>query len=133
MRARVLAFLVVAACSSGSNGSVATTFPITLTSDSGALRLELTATPDPPAVGTDTFELTISNVSDGSPRDDMTVKMTPFMPSMGHGTATTTVSPLGGGKYRVTDVYLFMPGTWELETTFSGPLSDHATPTFELQ
>jgi hypothetical protein len=33
----------------------------------------------------------------------------------------------------VTDVHLFMPGTWELETTFSGPLSDHATPTFELQ
>ena len=133
MRAAVLALLVVAACSSGSSGSVATRFPMTLTSDSGALRLELTATPDPPAVGTDTFELTISNVSDGAPRDDMTVKMTPFMPSMGHGTATTTVSPLGGGKYRVTDVYLFMPGTWELESPFSGPPSDHATPMCELQ
>jgi hypothetical protein len=43
------------------------------------------------------------------------------------------VTAEGGGKYLVTDLYFFMAGTWVLKTTFSGPVTDHAEPTFELQ
>jgi len=106
---------------------------MSFTSDQGSLRLVLDASPDPPAVGTDAFVLTVTNASDGSPRDGLTIAVTPWMPSMGHGTSTPTVTALGKGQYRLSEIYLFMPGTWELKTTFSGPVSDHAEPQFEIQ
>jgi hypothetical protein len=121
------------ACSSPSSSSLSTQFPVTVTSDSGLLRVELTASP-PPVVGTDQVEMSITKIDDGTPLDGMTVSIVPWMPSMDHGTSVTpTVTSEGGGKYLVTDLYLFMPGTWELKTTFSGPTSDHAEPTFQLQ
>jgi len=123
----------ISACSSASGPAPAASFPMSLASDQGALRLALDASPNPPAVGTDTFVLTVTNASDGTPRDGLTIGVVPWMPSMGHGTSAPTVTPLGNGQYRLTDVYLFMPGTWELKTTFSGPVSDHAEPEFEIQ
>ena len=125
-------FLSLAAACSGAP-SASSPFPMSVTSDSGLLRIEMSASPDPPVVGTNTLELTISSVSDGSPQDGLSVAVAPFMPSMGHGTAATTVIPEGAGKYLVSDVYLFMPGVWELKTTVAGPVSDHAEPTFQLQ
>jgi hypothetical protein len=120
------------ACSSSSASSTSTRFPVTVTSDSGALRVELSA-PTAPIVGTDQMELTITRFSDGVALDDITVSVVPWMPSMLHGTASPTVTSKGGGKYLLSNLDLFMPGTWELEITFSGPVSDHAEPTFELQ
>ena len=121
------------ACSSPSSSSLSSQFPVTVTSDSGLLRVELTASSSP-VVGSDQLELSVTKIEDGTPVDGMTVSIVPFMPSMDHGTSVTpTVTPEGGGKYLVTDLYLFMPGTWVLRTTFSGPSSDHAEPTFELQ
>jgi hypothetical protein len=32
----------------------------------------------------------------------------------------------------ISDVELFMPGQWELRTTFSGPAQDSVTPSFEI-
>ena len=55
------------------------------------------------------------------------------MPSMGHGTSATTVTPQGGGVYLVTEVYLYMQGDWALRTTISGPMSDNAAPQLEIQ
>ena len=103
-----------------------------VTSDSKALNVELSASP-PPTVGTNTVELTVTRVSDGAPEDGLTVAIAPWMPAMDHGTSTPTVTSEGGGKYRVTDLYLFMPGTWVLRTSFSGSMSDHAEPEFEIQ
>jgi len=77
-------------------------------------------------------ELAISNASDGTPCDGLTVDMRPWMPSMGHGTSKPTITAEGNGRYLVSDVYLFMPGTWELRTTFSGPVSDTAAPTISV-
>jgi YtkA-like len=133
VRIPLVLLLATAACSSGSDSSSTPSFPMSLTSDSGALHITIDASPNPPPVGTDAFVLTVTNTSDGTPRDDMTIAVVPWMPSMGHGTATPTVTARGNGQYRLSDVYLFMPGTWEFETTFSGPLDDHATPTFQVQ
>jgi hypothetical protein len=121
------------ACSSPSSSSLSDQFPVTVTSDSGLLRVELTI-PTPLVVGDDQVEMSITRIADGSPLDGMTVSIVPFMPSMGHGTSVIpTVTAEGEGRYLVTNLYLFMPGTWELRTSFSGPMSDHAEPTFELQ
>jgi hypothetical protein len=121
------------ACSSPSSSSLSSQFPLTVMSDAGKLRVELT-TPESLVVGNDQIEMLVTNMADGSPLDGMTVGVVPYMPAMGHGTSVTpTVTAEGGGKYLVTNLYLFMPGTWELETSFSGPMSDHAEPTFQLQ
>jgi hypothetical protein len=106
---------------------------MTATSDSGALRIDVRTSPQPPGRGSDDVEFTITNASDGKPRDDLSVAVTPWMPAMNHGSsAIPTVTAEGGGRYLVTGVYLFMPGRWELRTSFSGPTNDHAAPAFDI-
>jgi hypothetical protein len=122
-----------AACSSSTDTSSVGTFPMTVTSDSGSLRVELTSTPNPPVVGTNSVEITVTRASDGATQEGLSLDVVPWMPAMQHGTSTPTVTAEGGGKYLVSDLYFFMAGTWVLRTTFSGPVSDHAEPTFELQ
>lgn len=126
----LLASALPAACSGSGASPVAASFPLSVMSDSGQLHVTVTASPNPPVIGTDTLELTVTAAADGSPQDGLSVSVAPYMPSMGHGTSATTVTPEGGGKYLVTDVYLFMPGVWELKTTLG---ADHAEPTFQLQ
>ena len=48
------------------------------------------------------------------------------MPSMGHGSAPTTIEVIDTGTYRVKDVSLFMPGDWELRFSTGGVNADEA-------
>jgi hypothetical protein len=125
----------LAACSSGAPPAAG--FPAdaltTTTSDSGSLRVEVRSSPQPPVRGTDSLELTVTGASDGAARDGLKITVTPSMPAMGHGSADATVTPQGKGKYLVTDVYMYMAGTWVLKTTFSGPVSDHVELSFSIQ
>lgn len=102
-----------------------------VTSTSGALHVELRTSPQPPAVGNDDIELLVTDAS-GAPRDGLTVTVKPWMPAHDHGTSQTTVTPRGGGKYLVTNVYLYMSGVWQLQIGFSGSVSDDASAEFEL-
>jgi hypothetical protein len=34
--------------------------------------------------------------------------------------------------YVLTNVGLFMPGTWELRTSIAGAITDHTAPSFEI-
>jgi len=46
---------------------------------------------------------------------------------MDHGTSlVATVAPQGQGLYDVTNVDLFMSGTWDLNLAVSGPVADNA-------
>jgi hypothetical protein len=113
-------------------------FPVepfmTLNGNSGALHVELRTSPQPPALGTNEAELTITNVADGKPRDGLTLQVVPWMPAMNHGTSVVpTVTAQRNGKYLVTELNLFMPGLWALRTTFSGPLHDDAAPSFSVR
>jgi hypothetical protein len=55
------------------------------------------------------------------------------MDAMGHGASVkTAVTPKGGGRYLVANVSMFMPGTWTLRTTFTGPVDDHAAPLVDV-
>jgi hypothetical protein len=102
-----------------------------LTANAGKVHIDLRTSPQPPAVGNDDVQLTITDPS-GSPLDGLTVAVKPWMPAHGHGTSETTVTAQGGGKYLVTDVYLYMSGVWQLQITVSGPVSDYAAPELEL-
>jgi hypothetical protein len=132
-------FLASAACSSpnpgpASSGACFAGAPYTTTaSSSGALAIAVSTCPQPPSVGTNEVQLTITQASDGTPVDGLTLDVEPWMPSMGHGTSTTTVAPQGGGVYLVTEVYLYMQGSWALRTTISGPMSDNASPLLQIQ
>jgi hypothetical protein len=104
-----------------------------MTTQSGALHLEVRTSPQPPERGTNAIELTVTNASDGKPRDDLTLAVKPWMPAMNHGSsAIPTVTPAGHGKYVVTEVYLFMPGHWELQTSISGAMTDYAAPAVDI-
>jgi hypothetical protein len=126
-----LSAALAAACSSPAPASTAA-FPadayVTATSDSSALVLAVRTSPQPPSRGTNEVQLTVTQASDGAPVDGLTLDVEPWMPAMDHGTSTPTVTPQGGGVYLVTEVYLYMPGVWELRTSISGSVTDHATP-----
>jgi hypothetical protein len=132
--AMFLLLLASPACSGGAMASTADCFSgtpyATAMSDSGSLAIEVRTCPQPPSRGTNSVELFVSAA--GKPVDGLTVDVTPFMPAMGHGTSTPTITPEGDGKYLVTEVYLYMPGVWQLKTTFSGPVSDHAAPSVSV-
>ncbi len=125
-----------AACSSASPAPTGT-FPAdpytTTTSDSGALIIDLRTSPQPPSRGTNDVQLTIARVSDGTPVDGLSLDVVPWMPAMEHGTSAPTVTAEGGGVYLVTDVYLYMPGVWDLRTAISGAATDNATPQLTIQ
>jgi hypothetical protein len=89
-----------------------------MTKQAGTLSIKLLqANPSPPAKGTNTITLELSDAS-GAPVDNATITVTPFMPDHGHGSAVVpTVTPSGGGKYAVSNVYLAMAGLWKV--TFS--------------
>jgi hypothetical protein len=127
-----LALLGVAAACSGASPPGSPTFSAeaytTATSTSGALAVAVRTSPQPPSRGTNSVELTITRVSDGAPVDGLTLDVVPWMPAMGHGTSTPTVTAQGGGVYLATEVYLYMPGIWALQTAISGTVNDHAAP-----
>jgi hypothetical protein len=125
------------ACSSPNPAANDGAFPsdayTTVTSTSGALAIAVRTSPQPPSVGTNEVQLTITHAGDGTPVDGLTVAVEPWMPAMEHGTSITTVTPQGGGVYLVTSVYLYMQGVWALRTTVSGPMSDDASPQLDIQ
>jgi hypothetical protein len=138
---RALRSLVVAlgpvACSCSSGAQAPITFSadayLTTTGDAGALSVQVRTSPQPPQRGTIGVELTVTNVADGTPRDGLTVGVVPWMPADNHGAPTApAVTAEGEGKYLLTGVDLFMPGHWELRTTFSGPVMDQAVPAFDV-
>jgi hypothetical protein len=131
------ALLLGAACSSDPAGSGATSFPAAaltrVSTLGGAFDVEVRTAPDqPPSRGLVSVEYRITTPG-GAPVDGLDLAVVPYMPAMGHGASTKpTVSAEGGGRYVITGVELFMPGTWELRTQIKGTLEDSAAPSFEI-
>lgn len=107
---------------------------LVVTSDTGRVRIEVRAAPDqPPSRGSIAVEYRISDATTDAPEEGIGLDVLPWMTAMGHGTSVMpTVTPKGDGLYVLTNVDLFMPGRWELRSTLSGPVSDHATPEFQI-
>jgi YtkA-like protein len=104
----------------------------TLTSDSGALRVEVRFSPNPPIVGSDAVQLSFTDPS-GGPLPGLGLSVVPWMPAHGHGTSVDpTVTETAPGTFVATPLYLFMPGSWELRMTTSGTVDDTAKAVFEI-
>lgn len=138
LTAAIVMFTLACGCS-GSDAAqpgADATFPdaalAVVTGDLGRLGFEVRTAPDqPPQRGTIAVDYRVSAA--GAPVDGLSISVVPWMPAMGHGSSITPdVHAMGGGRYVITNVDLFMPGRWELKTTFSGTLDDHATPAFDI-
>jgi len=117
---------------SGPAQSFAATPDQTVTSDTGALTVEVRFAPDPPVVGSNAVQLSFKD-SGGAPAQNLALTVVPWMPAHGHGTTVeATVTETAPGIFVATPVYLFMPGSWELRMTTSGSVDDTAKAAFEL-
>lgn len=92
-------------------------------SPSGALVVTLVSSdPGPPIRGTNQWILEVTDGA-GVPLSSAAVSVVPFMPDHGHGTSVKpTVTAEADGRYRVANVYFFMPGVWRV--TVSIPQGD---------
>ncbi|HEY2514375.1 MAG TPA: FixH family protein [Polyangiaceae bacterium] len=120
--------------SSSSSGAPA--FPATplatVVTMSGQLHVEVRTIPQPPSRGLNTMELAVRDAS-GAPSAGLTLSVVPWMTSMGHGASVTpTATETAPGTYVVTDVDFAMPGTWEMRTTISGPVTDYVAFPFQI-
>jgi hypothetical protein len=88
---------------------------LSVTSTSGTTKyVLLSADPAPPARGTDTWSIKITDAA-GTAQPGLTVGVLPFMPDHGHGTSVNAAVTGGsGGTYSVTPLYFFMPGVWRI-------------------
>ena len=102
-------------------------------STSGALHIEVRTDPQPPAVGVTSVQYVVDD-DQGAGVEHLDLTVVPWMPAMGHGASVKpTATEIGGGVYRVDEVDLIMPGSWELRTHFTGAVTDDATPAFDVQ
>jgi hypothetical protein len=87
--------------------------------------IDVFSAPDPLVRGPATLKLVATDTIDHAPTSGFTMTMVPFMPAMGHGSATEPIIvEQGGGVYLADDVIMAMPGAWQLRTTIeraSGP------------
>ena len=98
----------------------------------GKLRIEVRSSPQPLTRGVGAMELLVTD-REGAAQTSLEVVAVPWMASHGHGASVVpSVTPMGGGRYVVTNIDLFMPGRWEIRTTMSGSVSDHVALAFDI-
>ncbi len=129
-----LALPALAACAGADPAQEAGHMPVVATSSNGTFVIEArTADGLPPARGLDSFDFYIVRAAGGDPATDLELRVIPWMPAMGHGAPEPKrVEPREPGHYRVEDVALYMPGTWELRTSI-GPVDEHATLALDVR
>jgi hypothetical protein len=137
MRSLALALALAAACAGCSGApeeSGAQTFPAeplaTVQSDARAFTVAVrTAPTQPPTRGRLTVEYTVT----AGPTEGVALSVQPWMPDMGHGASTEpSVEAMGGGRFVVSGVDLFMPGRWELRTTITGTATDDVSVPLQI-
>jgi hypothetical protein len=125
-------------CGAGGPAAGPVEFPsealMVLPSAGARYQVVVRTSPQPPVKGLNAVQLSVTDAV-GEPADDLAVAAVPWMPSHGHGgRATTVVEAAGEGSYVITNVYLYMEGSWELRSTLgSGSGSDTVTPVFDVR
>jgi hypothetical protein len=77
--------------------------------------------PAPPARGTNTWTVKLSDAS-GNPPAGVQLEAVPFMPDHGHGSSVTpTATANGDGTWTIDNLYFFMPGVWRITLTAAPP------------
>jgi hypothetical protein len=122
----LLSCTLISAC-----GGAAPEMTSQVRSDLGAFTVDVVSDPSPPLRGANRVLYTITDAS-GAKVDGLALDVVPWMPAHGHGTSVApTVQARGLGVYQIDQVVFFMPGEWELRTTFVAS-GDHVTPSFEI-
>jgi hypothetical protein len=104
--------------------------PVDAESATGALRVEVTTSPDPLQRGVNQAELLLTG-RDGTPLRGQPLSVVPWMPSHGHGSSVMpSVTERADGHYEVSNLYLAMPGAWQLRISTG---SDEVAPTFDVR
>lgn len=125
-------------CGAGAPAAGPVEFPsealMVLPSTGARYQVAVRTSPQPPVKGLNAVQLSVSDAV-GAPADDLAVSAVPWMPSHGHGgRATTIVEAEGEGRYVITNVYLYMEGTWELRSMLdSVSAHDTVTPAFDVR
>lgn len=90
--------------------------------------------PSPPIRGTNTWTVRITD-SSGAAVAGSTVEISTFMPDHGHSSSVKpTVTEQPDHSYVITNLYLFMPGLWQITAkATTGSLVDSAVFTFCVQ
>jgi hypothetical protein len=117
---------------------------LAMPSTSGALQVAVRTSPQPPARGKPSAQLTITDMA-GAPVSGLSLDVLPWMPVMGHGTSLVpSTEETAPGIYSVDNIYFSMPGLWALRTTISpsmgqpsamsgtGASSDYVEPRFDI-
>jgi len=93
-----------------------------LSKPAGDLSVKLVESrPGPPTKGANAMTLEILDAG-ARPVDGATITVTPWMPDHAHGSgAKPVVTPMGGGKYEVENVYLAMAGLWQIKIAVQPP------------
>lgn len=124
-----IAVAVFVACSSAPPASFGTTPVATATSTACGISFDVYSAPAPLVRGSSSIELVATPPSTG-----LAITMVPFMPAMGHGSATIpSVVDRGNGVYVADDVVMAMPGTWQLRTSIGGACSDSLVIDVDVQ
>jgi hypothetical protein len=131
---RIAVMLCVACSSSTPPPSFGTTPVGTATSAACNVQLDAFSAPDPLVRGPASIEFVATDLATSTPKTGLAITTVPFMPSMGHGSATTpTVIDHGDGVYVADDVVMAMPGTWQLRTTIGGACNDSVVVVVDVQ
>jgi hypothetical protein len=81
----------------------------------------VSAVPAPPDLDGNVWTLKIVDKNGASPPLSQVVVF-PYMPLMGHGSdQTPTVTSNADGTFTATDIYLFMPGYWQMTVKVAEP------------
>jgi hypothetical protein len=87
---------------------------VTATAASGMKYVLVQSDPAPPARGTDTWNLRVTDAA-GTAQPSLSLQIKTLMPDHGHGSSVTpTISNQGSGNYQVQNLFLFMPGVWKI-------------------
>lgn len=81
----------------------------------------LSSNPNPPANGTNSMVLQITNAS-GAPQTDLTISLKSDMPDHGHGASVQPTVKVVDKAYQIDNIVLFMPGVWRM--TFAAESAD---------
>ena len=124
----VCAIGALAACGSDE----ATASDPVLEAESGPFDGTLTIEPNPPHVGTHHVVITLDADAEGAPLEGANVMLSPWMPAHGHGSTDVEAIEQAPGVYIADDVWLNMPGVWDLRVHVDADEQGDLTATVEV-
>lgn len=121
------AFCLLAAC----GGEADTPNEVILMAQAGPFDGTLTIAPNPPQVGRHDVVITLDDAG-GGPLEGAMVVVAPWMPAHGHGSNMVEAVEEAPGVYVAQDVWLNMPGIWDLHVNVEAEQAGDLVATVEV-